>query len=97
MKVLIVGAGVVGITTAYYLRADDHEITVIERQTGAGLETSFANAGQLCRYTARPWAAPSVPSMIIREFGRADAPFLVHLRADPAMWRWLAKFLLQCR
>jgi len=97
MKVLIVGAGVVGITTAYYLRADGHEITVIERQTGAGLETSFANAGQLCRYTARPWAAPSVPSMIIREFGRADAPFLVHLRADPAMWRWLAKFLLQCR
>ena len=97
MKVLIVGAGVVGITTAYYLRADDHEITVIERQTGAGLETSFANAGQLCRYTARPWAAPSVPSMIIREFGRADAPFLVHLRADPAMWRWLAKFLLQYR
>ena len=97
MKVLVVGAGVVGITTAYYLELHGHDITVVERQDGAGLETSFANAGQLCRYTARPWAAPSVPSMIIREFGRTDAPYLIHLRADPAMWRWLAKFLLQCR
>ena len=97
MKVLVVGARAGGITTAYYLELHGHDITVVERQDGAGLETSFANAGQLCRYTARPWAAPSVPSMIIREFGRTDAPYLIHLRADPAMWRWLAKFLLQCR
>ena len=97
MKVIIVGAGVVGITTAYYLEAEGHEVTVVERQDRAGMETSFANAGQLCRYTARPWAGPSVPAMIFREMGRASAPYLVHLRFDPQMWRWLVSFLAQCR
>ena len=97
MKVIIVGAGVVGITTAYYLEAEGHEVTVVERQDRAGMETSFANAGQLCRYTARPWAGPSVPAMIFREMGRASAPYLVRLRFDPQMWRWLVSFLAQCR
>jgi len=97
MNILIVGAGVVGTTTAYYLKADGHEITIVERQASAGLETSFANAGQLCRFTARPWAGPEVPSMFFRELGRPDAPYLIRLRADPAMWKWLTTFLLNCR
>ena len=73
MEVIIVGAGVVGITTAYYLEAEGHEVTVVERQDRAGMKTSFANAGQLCRYTARPWAGPSVPAMIFREMGLDSA------------------------
>ena len=97
MKILVVGAGVVGTTTAYYLNADGHEVTVLERGASAGLETSFANAGQLCRYTARPWAGPSVPSMIVRKLGRTDAPYLIRFRADPTMWKWLTRFLLNCR
>ena len=66
MKVIVVGAGVVGVTAAFYLKADGHEVTVIEQNAVAGSETSFANAGQLCHLTAKPWAAPGVPSMIIR-------------------------------
>ncbi|SVD34215.1 uncharacterized protein METZ01_LOCUS387069, partial [marine metagenome] len=97
MKILVVGAGVVGTATAYYLKADGHEITVLERGTSAALETSFANAGQLCRYTARPWAGPSVPSMIFRKLGRTDAPYLIRLRTDPTMWKWLIRFLAHCR
>ena len=96
MKVIVVGAGVVGVTTAFYLKADGHEVTVIEQNDVAGVETSFANAGQLCHLTAKPWAAPGVPSMIVREFGRSTAPYLVHFRADPAMWFWLIKFLWNC-
>ena len=96
MKVIVVGAGVVGVTTAFYLKADGHEVTVIEQNAVAGSETSFANAGQLCHLTAKPWAAPGVPSMIIREFGKSTAPYLLHLRADPAMWSWLIQFLLNC-
>ena len=96
MKVIVVGAGVVGVTAAFYLKADGHEVTVIEQNAVAGSETSFANAGQLCHLTAKPWAAPGVPSMIIREFGKSTAPYLLHLRADPAMWSWLIQFLFNC-
>ena len=96
MKVIVVGAGVVGVTTAFYLKADGHEVTVIEQNAVAGSETSFANAGQLCHLTAKPWAAPGVPSMIIREFGKSTAPYLLHLRADPTMWLWLIQFLSNC-
>ena len=96
MKIVVVGAGVVGVTTAFYLKADGHEVTVIEQNDVAGSETSFANAGQLCHLTAKPWAAPGVPSMIIREFGKSTAPYLLHLRADPTMWLWLIQFLSNC-
>ena len=97
MKVLVIGAGVVGVTTAFYLQADGHDVTVIERNKSSGLETSFANAGQLCRLTAKPWASPSVPMMIIREVGNPLAPYLIHLRADIDMWSWLLRFLNNCR
>ena len=87
----------VGVTTAFYLQADGHDVTVIERNKSSGLETSFANAGQLCRFTAKPWASPSVPMMIIREVGNPLAPYLIHLRADIDMWSWLLRFLNNCR
>jgi len=96
VKVLVLGAGVVGTAAAYYLAKAGHAVRVIERQPGAGLETSFANAGHLCATTSQPWADPSVPRMVLKEWGRADAPFVMRLRADPAMWGWALRFLRHC-
>jgi D-amino-acid dehydrogenase len=96
VKVLVLGAGVVGVSAAYYLNRAGHEVVVVDRRDGAGLETSFANAGHLCRATARPWASEAVPRMLIKEFGKVDAPYLLRLRADPAMWAWALAFLRRC-
>ena len=96
MRVLVLGAGVVGTAAAYYLNEVGHEVTVVERQAGAGLETSFANGGIVSAYTARPWAHPEVPHMLIKWFGREDAPYLFRLRPDLAQWRWAVAFLRQC-
>ena len=97
MKIIVVGAGVVGVTTAFFLESGGHDVTIVERNERAGMETSFANAGQLCHFTARPWASPAVPWMIAREFGSSGAPYLIHPRAEINMWRWLISFLGQCR
>ena len=97
MKVIVVGAGVVGVTTAFYLNKDGHDVSIVDRKEKAGMETSFANAGQLCHLTAKPWASPTVPLMIAREFGSPSAPYLIHPRGDIAMWKWLVRFLAQCR
>ncbi len=96
MKVLVLGAGVVGTAAAYYLCEAGHEVTVLERQPGAGLETSFANGGIVSAYTARPWASPDVPKMLLKWFGRQDAPYLFRLRADFRQWAWALRFLRQC-
>ena len=96
MRVLVLGAGVVGTAAAYFLNEAGHEVTVVERQAGAGLETSFANGGIVSAYTARPWAHPEVPSMLIKWFGREDAPYLFRLRPDLTQWRWALRFLRQC-
>ena len=96
MRVLVLGAGVVGTAAAYFLNEAGHEVTVVERQPGAGLETSFANGGIVGAYTARPWAHPEVPRMLVKWFGREDAPYLFRLRPDLAQWRWAVQFLRQC-
>ena len=96
MRVLVLGAGVVGTAAAYFLNDAGHDVTVVERQAGAGLETSFANGGIVSAYTARPWAHPEVPGMLIRWFGREDAPYLFRLRPDLAQWRWALRFLRNC-
>ncbi len=96
MRVLVLGAGVVGTAAAYFLNEAGHEVTVVERQPGAGLETSFANGGIVSAHTARPWAHPEVPGMLIRWFGREDAPYLFRLRPDLAQWVWAARFLAHC-
>ena len=96
MRVLVLGAGVVGTAAAYFLREAGHDVTVVERQAGAGLETSFANGGIVSAYTARPWAHPEVPGLLIRWFGREDAPYLFRLRPDLAQWRWALRFLRNC-
>ena len=96
MKVLVLGAGVIGVTTAYYLRRQGAEVTVVDRQPAPGLETSFANGGHLSFGKALPWAAPEAPLQLLTWVGRRDAPLRLRARWDPELWRWGAKFLRNC-
>ncbi len=96
MKVIVLGAGVIGVTSAWYLRQAGHEVTVVERQPAAGLETSFANGGQLSASHAEPWANPDVFRKLFKWLGREDAPLLFRPRADLAQWVWGARFLFEC-
>lgn len=96
MRVTVLGAGVVGVTTAWYLAADGHEVTVIDRQPQPARETSFANGGQISVSHAEPWANPQAPWKALKWMGREDAPLLWRLRADPAQWAWGLRFLREC-
>ena len=96
MKIIVLGAGVVGVASAWYLAAAGHEVTVIDRQPGAGLETSFANGGQIAAGHAAPWAQPSVLPKLLRWLGREDAPLLFRPRASWAQWDWGLRFLYEC-
>ncbi|NQV48316.1 MAG: D-amino acid dehydrogenase [Rhodospirillaceae bacterium] len=94
--IIILGAGVIGVTSAYYLARAGHRVTVIDRQPGPGLETSYANGGQISASHAVPWAMPSTLPKIIKWLGRADAPLKIRLRADPALLAWCVRFLANC-
>ena len=96
MKVVVLGAGILGTCSAWYLAKQGHEVTVIDRQPGAGLETSFANGGQISVSHAEPWANPGAPLKVLKWLAKEDAPLLFRLRADPAQWAWGLKFLLEC-
>ena len=96
MHILVLGAGVVGTTSAWFLRQQGHTVTVIDRQSGAGAETSYANGGQISVSHAEPWANPGAPWKIIPWLLRDDAPLLFRPRADLAQWRWGLQFLLEC-
>lgn len=96
MKVIVIGAGVVGTTTAWYLAAAGHEVTVVDRQPGAGQETSFANGGQISVSHAEPWANPAAPWKVLKAIGKEDAPLLFRLRLDPELLRWGVGFLGEC-
>ena len=96
MRVIVLGAGVVGTATAWYLARAGHEVTVVERQGAAGLETSFANGGQISASHAEPWANPGAPAKIVEWLGREDAPLLFRPRADWRQWAWGARFLAEC-
>jgi D-amino-acid dehydrogenase len=96
MKVVVLGAGVVGTASAWYLARAGHEVTVLDRQPDAGMETSFANGGQISASHAEPWANPGAPRTILKWLMREDAPLLFRLRADPAQWEWGLRFLVEC-
>jgi D-amino-acid dehydrogenase len=96
MRVIVLGAGVVGTAAAWYLARAGHEVTVVERQGAAGLETSFANGGQISVSHAEPWANPSAPAKIWEWAGREDAPLLFRLRGDARQWGWGLRFLFEC-
>jgi D-amino-acid dehydrogenase len=96
MHVIVLGAGLAGVCSAWYLRRAGHTVTVIDRQPAAGLETSFANGGQLSASHPEPWANPAAPAQILRWLGRADAPLLFRPRREWTQWTWAARFLLEC-
>ena len=96
MRVVVLGAGVIGATSAWYLARAGHEVMVVDRQPEAALETSFANGGQISVSHAEPWANPTAPLKILQWLGREDAPLLFRLRADPAQWLWGLRFLFEC-
>ena len=96
MNVLVLGAGVTGVTTAWFLRRAGFRVSVIERRDNAALETSFANGGQISVSHPEPWANPSAPFVVLRWLGRAGAPLKLHPRLDTEQWQWMAGFLREC-
>jgi D-amino-acid dehydrogenase len=96
MKVIVLGAGLLGVTSAYFLRQQGYEVTVVDRQASAAAETSFANGGQISVSHAEPWANPGAPLKVLKWLGKEDAPLLFRLRADARQWRWGLQFLREC-
>lgn len=96
MKVIVLGAGIVGTATAWFLQKAGHDVVVLERQPGAAQETSFANGGQISVSHAEPWANPSAPLKLLKWLGREDAPLLFRMRPEWLQWRWGLEFLRQC-
>lgn len=96
MRVIVLGAGVVGVASAWYLAADGHEVTVVDRQDAPAAETSFANGGQISVSHAEPWANPGAPWRALKWMAREEAPLLWRWRADPAQLAWGLRFLAEC-
>jgi D-amino-acid dehydrogenase len=96
VRVLVLGAGVIGTTAAWFLCEAGHEVTVVERRDAAAQETSFANGGQISVSHVEPWANPSAPFKILRWLAQPDAPLLFRPRLDWHQWRWGMQFLIEC-
>ena len=96
MRIVVLGAGVVGVTTAYQLAKDGHEVTVIDRQPLAANETSFGNAGMIAPGHSYTWASPKAPGILWRSLFQRDQALRLSLRADWRMWRWCLQFLRNC-
>lgn len=96
MKVIVMGAGVVGVASAYYLAEAGHEVVLIDRQPGPALETSFANAGEISPGYASPWAAPGIPVKALRWLFMRHAPLIIDPKIDMAMLRWTLAMLRNC-
>jgi len=96
MKVIVLGAGIIGVATAWHLLEEGHEVTVVDRQPEAALETSFANGAQISVCFCEPWANAGAPFKVARWMLQADSPLLFRPRLDPHQWRWALSFLTQC-
>ncbi|WP_322991084.1 D-amino acid dehydrogenase [Hoeflea sp.] len=96
MRVVVMGAGVIGVTTAYYLAKGGAEVVVLDRQTGPGLETSYANAGELSYGMTSPWAAPGVPLKAIKWLFMKRRPLFIWPLISPTMWKWGLQMLQNC-
>ena len=96
MKVIVLGAGLLGVASAYFLRQQGHDVTVIDRQAAPAAETSFANGGQISVSHAEPWANPDAPLKVLKWLGKEDAPLLFRIRADMRQWLWGLQFLREC-
>nr|WP_249781979.1 MULTISPECIES: D-amino acid dehydrogenase [Bradyrhizobium] len=93
---MILGSGVIGVTSAYYLARAGHEVTVVDRQPEPALETSFANAGEVSPGYSSPWAGPGVPVKAIKWLLMKHGPLVIRPKLDPVMWVWLLKMLRNC-
>jgi len=96
MKIAVLGSGIIGTSTAWWLRRIGHEVVVVDRQTGPAQETSFANGGQISVSYAEPWANPQAPLKLIKWMFQEDAPLLFRPRLDLYQWMWGLSFLRQC-
>jgi D-amino-acid dehydrogenase len=96
MKIIVLGAGLAGVTSAWYLSQAGHQVTVLERNSQAADETSFANGGQISVSHPEPWANPGAPWQVLRWLGREDAPLRFRLRHDREQWKFALRFLGQC-
>lgn len=96
MKVIVLGSGIVGTASAWFLNQAGHDVTVIDRQPGAAQETSFANGCQISVSHAEPWANPAAPMKILKWLGKEDAPLLYRFRPEWLQWKWAMQFLREC-
>jgi len=96
MRIVILGSGVVGVTSAWYLARAGHEVTVLDRQAAPGMETSFANAGQVSPGYSAPWAAPGIPLKALKWMMMRHRPLVVWPQADGGLYRWLSRMLANC-
>lgn len=96
MKVVVMGAGVIGVTTAWYLARHGAEVVILDRQSGPGMETSYANAGELSYGMTSPWAAPGVPMKALKWLFMKRRPLFIWPLISPRMWKWGAQMLTNC-
>ncbi len=96
MKIAVLGSGVIGVTTAYYLARAGHEVVVVDRQSAPALETSFGNAGEVSPGYASPWAAPGIPQKAVKWLLMKHAPLILKPKLDPQMLGWLMAMLRNC-
>ncbi len=96
MKIIVMGGGLMGVTTAWYLAQAGHEVTVIDRRDGVARETSFANAGLIAPGHSHAWASPRAPMTLLKSLFSRDTALRFRLKADPRMWAWSLRFLANC-
>jgi D-amino-acid dehydrogenase len=96
MKVIVLGSGIIGTSSAWFLKKSGHDVIVIDRQPAAAQETSFANGCQISVSHAEPWANPTAPMKVLKWLGQEDAPLLFRLRPEWLQWMWGLSFLREC-
>ncbi|HWJ96483.1 MAG TPA: D-amino acid dehydrogenase, partial [Telluria sp.] len=96
MKIIVLGSGVIGTTSAYYLAKAGHEVTVIDRQPATGMETSYANAGEISPGYSSPWAGPGVPMKAVKWLMMQHSPLVIRPKFDPKQWSWILQMLANC-
>jgi D-amino-acid dehydrogenase len=96
MHIIVIGAGIIGVCSAYYLRRAGHDVTVIERRAGVAQEASHANAGVIAPSYVAPWAQPGMPKKVVAYLLKPEAPIVFRPTTDPALWRWIHRWLGEC-
>jgi len=96
MRVVVIGGGVIGVSTAYFLADAGHQVQVIERRGNVAEQASFGNAGIVAPACATPWALPGMPRRFFSSLMKADTPFMLKARLEPALWRWLGRWVSEC-